>query len=100
MSDNSQWPESLSDGLTIPCSHCGEIPRFDYIVDDSIWATLVPKENRTGVVCLPCLDALASRRGIRIASHVRKIEFTGTGATVRCEPTLVHEYDRAAGMQR
>ena len=56
MKINDSWPEAVSDGLTLTCSDCGVVPRFDYGVDEGFWRQHVADyPARIGVVCLPCL---------------------------------------------
>ena len=81
LAPDDEWPVAVSDGLTLRCADCGEIPQFDYRVDDSFWRLHVPDEPaRRGVVCLPCLDRRCDGRGL--AGAVREVQWTGTGHTV------------------
>jgi len=87
------WPEAVSDGLTLPCADCGEVPRFDYIVDHDFWRQWVPdKPDRLGVVCLPCLDRRCG--GVGLSDALQEVQWTGTGHTVVLRPSFRHEYDR------
>lgn len=88
----TDWPEAVSDGLTLPCADCGEVPRFDYRVTPEFWAAWVPGPERLSVVCLPCLDRRAS--GVGLAAALIEVQWTGTGHTVVLRPALRHEYDR------
>lgn len=84
------WPGGVSDGLSLPCSDCGQRPRFDYHVADDFWRQHVTGPVRLGVVCLPCLDRRCG--GVGLSSALQEIQWTGTGHTVVCRPTFRHEY--------
>jgi hypothetical protein len=85
------WPIAISDGLTLPCHDCGEVPRFDYNVKHEFWAQWVPDPSeRTGVVCLPCLDRRCA--GVGLAEAIRFIQWTGTWHTVELVPSRIHTY--------
>lgn len=88
----TRWPEAVSDGLTLPCCDCGEVPLFDYRVSDEFWRMWVPGAERTGVVCLPCLDSRCE--GVGLAEALAEVQWTGTAHTVVLTPTLRHEYAR------
>jgi hypothetical protein len=88
------WPEAVSDGLALPCSDCGTVPRFDYRVTDQFWRNWVAGDPAyRGVLCLPCLDARCGGRGLSEA--LMQIQWTGTGHTVVLRPSFVHRYVRA-----
>ena len=93
----SEWPEGISDGLTLPCGVCGDLPPFDYRVTDWAWQHVVPEALRLGVVCLPCFDMIAEGRGIDIAAAIQEVQFTGVGKTVVLRPSLIHRYRLRAG---
>lgn len=86
----SAWPDAVSDGLSLPCHDCGELPRFDYRVHDDFWRQCVPGPERTSVVCLPCLDRRCG--GVGLADALEEVQWTGTGHTVVLRPGLRHEY--------
>ena len=77
-----KWPEGISDGLILPCAICKCWVMFDYNVDDAFWSLTVPIHIRRDVVCLPCLDTLASAMGLDIATNLRQVQFTGIGKTI------------------
>lgn len=79
----------LSDGLSVPCSVCYELPKFDYIVDDAFWNKLVPKRWRTGVICLGCLDKIAWHEGLNVGKHLLFVQFTGLETTVILRPEKI-----------
>lgn len=83
-----KWPEGVSDGLTLPCSHCGHIPRFDYRVDDPFWRYVVPKSEQQDVICLPCLDRQANALGLSVCEHIEEVQFTGGSATLSLVPAV------------
>lgn len=92
MSDEREWPDAVSDGLTLRCACCGRVPRFDYRIRDAEWEATVPEFYRRGVVCLPCLDCLATARGVDVSGAIEEVQFTGIGKTVVLRPVLVHRY--------
>lgn len=89
-----RWPAGLSDGLVIPCHDCGEIPRFDYNVEDDFWRRWVPGPERTDVVCLPCLDKRCGGRGLALA--LIEVQWTGSWHTIALRPSFRHVYERRA----
>ncbi len=91
------WPEGISDGLTLPCSLCGTAPKFDFVVHDDLWAAVVPRIHRLGVVCLPCFDREATKKGIDWADGLEQVQFTGVGKTIRLSPNFIHRYAFAGG---
>lgn len=95
--DRTNWPESVSDGLSLSCSDCGEVPRFDYHVTDDFWQRWVPYEARLGVVCLPCLDTRSDGEGL--AAAIERIDWIGTGHTVCLTPELRYEYARLGSQE-
>jgi len=89
----TSWPGGVSDGLTLPCRRCGVVPKFDYIVDGDFWRAVVPHDWRLDVVCLPCLDVMATEMGLDVAAALRSVQFTGIGKTVLLGPAYTHYYD-------
>ena len=85
----AHWPEGISDGLVSPCAICGAHVAFDYTVSDALWQRVVPERWRRGVVCLPCLDALACEHGEPLAPALKRVQFVGTGYTVVFKPERV-----------
>lgn len=88
------WPGGISSGLALPCSVCHKRVFFDFLVDDEFWQRVVPSSYRRDVVCLPCLDRLATKNGLDVASHLEDIQFTGIGKTVICLPSQVYYYKK------
>lgn len=89
--DGDPWPSAVSDGLSLPCADCGQIPRFDYRVSGDFWRRWVPdKPDRLGVVCLPCLDKRCGGKGL--AEAIEAICWVGTGHTVELKPSRIHFY--------
>ena len=84
-----EWPDAISDGLTLKCQCCGHLPYVDYGVDDETWKMIVPKYMRLGVVCFRCLDELATEKNIDITNHLIRFQFTGIGKTIEMTPTRV-----------
>jgi hypothetical protein len=90
-----RWPESVSDGLTLACSDCGEVPRFDYHVTEQFWRRWVPDEPaRLSVVCLSCLDRRCG--GIGLAEALEQVTWTGTGHSVVFRPERRIDYSARA----
>lgn len=89
---SDSWPVAVSDGLTLPCSDCDEVPRFDYNVDDDFWRQHVSDKGRLGVVCLPCLDRRCG--GVGLAAALSFVQWTGTGHTVELLPNRRFEYEK------
>ena len=92
-----KWPEAISDGLILPCQLCGTVPHLDYLVDDEFWTSVVPPSISRGVVCLSCLDRLASDSGMDVAEHLKSIQFTGIGKTIVMLPDRAYYYGTARG---
>lgn len=88
------WPEGISDGLTIPCRVCGKMPLFDYHVDDNLWSVLIPSRFRQSVVCLPCLDALGKEKGVHVGEYLRFMQFTGWNHTVVLSPSVAYRFSK------
>ena len=89
-----QWPGGISDGLTLPCSICDVIPAFDYGVKDAFWLAVAPVKYRLDVICLPCLDTLATAMGFNVADNLESIQFTGIGKTIVFCPIKVYNYTK------
>lgn len=87
------WPAAISDGLLLPCSCCGLLPHFDYHVDDGFWSLVVPPAFQRDVVCLFCLDKLATSIGADLADHLRDVQFTGVGKTIVLLPVRAYYYE-------
>lgn len=86
------WEPSVSDGLNLPCSVCGVVPVFDYHIDDETWEKIAPKAHHLDVICLACLDKLASQKGINISGHLEFIDFCGKNKTIRLVPIEAYHY--------
>ena len=89
----SSWPEGVSDGLSLPCAICGGHPKFDFRVSDDMWLAVVGgAEYRRGVVCLPCLDGLATEKGLDVSAALLEVQYTGIGKTIILKPEWTHRY--------
>jgi hypothetical protein len=88
----SNWVSGVSDGLTLPCAICGVIPKFDYNVDNEFWKKVVEEKDRLGVICLSCLDDLASLQDLDVSEHLVEVQFTGRGKTIILKPIKVFLY--------
>ncbi len=92
--NNDNWPGGISDGLILPCAVCHQSVKFDYAVSDECWDSVVPKDTRRGVICLPCLDILAEQQGIDISKFIQDLQFTGVGKTIVFTPTIGYKWDK------
>jgi len=87
------WIDSLPDKLLLPCSICGCRVDFDYIVDDFLWNEVVPKQHKLNVVCLNCLDVLATEKGENVCEHIKRMFYCGEEKTMTlfCGPTFHYQ---------
>jgi hypothetical protein len=69
------------------------VPHFDYAVDGQFWRDVVPNEWHVAVLCLPCLDVVATEHGRDVAAALRFVQFTGIGKTVLLGPAYTHYYE-------
>lgn len=60
------------------CKVCGRAEKFDFVVSDSVWRSVVPHDFLSKVVCLYCFDELAREAGIRYAQSVSAVYFAGS----------------------
>lgn len=95
ITEKDQWPDAICDGLSLPCQLCGLIPDFDYRVTDWLWREVVTDNLKRGVICLPCLDVIATASGLNVNNHLEEVQFTGRGKTVVLKPTAVYYYTPA-----
>lgn len=89
-SDVVNWIDSLPNKLLSSCSICGCRVDFDYTVEDFLWDKVVPKKHKLNVVCLNCLDVLATEKGENVCEHIKKIFYCGEEKTMIlfCGPTF------------
>lgn len=71
------------------CKLCGGRDCFNFNVSNEIWERVVPRSLRTKVVCLPCFDALASRKGINYADAL-DAEFYFVGEMASLTMKIIH----------
>jgi hypothetical protein len=91
--DETNWPGGVSDGLLLPCAICGNRHlKFDYVVEDMFWDTVVPIEYKRDVVCLSCLDKLSKECGNDLASNLISLQFVGAGFTIELIPVNVFRW--------
>jgi hypothetical protein len=88
-----EWIDALPDKLILPCSLCGCRVDFDYHVDDTFWNMIVPKEHHLNVVCLNCLDVMATQKGENIGEHIEKVYYCGEGKTIDLLKRSVYLYN-------
>lgn len=74
------------------CSNCGCKVNFDYIVSDSFWDEIVPPEHRLNVICLRCLDEMATLKGEDICDHIETVYYLGVNKTMRLTPKVMFSY--------
>jgi len=87
-----KWIPGISDGLTLPCRKCKRVPKFDYKVDDEFWRMVVDQKDRVHVICLPCLDKMATKKGLDLAPHLIDVQFTGIRKTIELLPSRIFYY--------
>ena len=86
------WPETISDGLELLCALCNQKVQFDYHVNDEFWHSVVPASIRRDVICLPCLDKLATDAELNVALYLESVQFIGNGKTISLIPSEVYVY--------
>lgn len=87
-----KWPEAVCDGLCLPCKCCGNKTMYDYTVTEKFWKEVVPKKYKKWVVCLPCLDKIATEKGRNFGEHLIRVQFTGIKKTIIMEPSTIYDY--------
>jgi len=93
------WPEAVSDGLSLPCTLCRRQLDFGFMVTDEIWRRVVPLGIRRDVLCLHCLDRLATDEGIDISACLMSVQYIGIGKTIILLPTAVIDWAGTATME-
>lgn len=83
------WPPAVSDGLALPCSDCGHLPRFDYHVTEAFWQKWAGADQ-LNVICLPCMDKRSGGEGLGEA--LQEVQWTGSGHTVVLRPERRYQY--------
>ncbi len=63
------------------CKACGRPDKFDFHVPDEVWASIVPPELQTKVVCLYCFDEFAQKCGVDYSQAIKTLYFAGKQAT-------------------
>lgn len=81
------WPDAVSDGLTLACAHCDDVPRIDYRVGDEAWKQVIDKADRLGVVCLECYLARGGS-----PSDIEELQVTRPGETIILQPVIIYRY--------
>jgi len=90
-----KWIGGIPDSLTLPCGICGKKVDYDFQVDDELWDNIVPKKYRRGVLCLKCLDLLASKQNIDISKHLKKVYYCGENKTIELKPGIEYRWEKA-----
>lgn len=88
-----ELPGGISDGLNLLCSICHSKVVWDYTVSDDFWEEVAPAEFRRDVICLYCLDELASAEGLNVGEHLEDLQFVGVDKTVAFIPTQIYTYE-------
>lgn len=88
------WIDAVPDGLDLPCSICGCRVDFDYHVDDEFWEKMVPRAYKLGVICLRCLDVMATLKGENVCEHLENVFFCGENKTILLSPNCVYIYNK------
>ena len=89
------WPEAVSDGLTLPCFECGQVPQIDYHVAEWVWRACISIEHRGDVLCLPCFLKLITRHNrVEMLAWVDEIQLTVNGETLVLAPSLLVRYEQ------
>lgn len=84
MADLREWPEGVSDGLTLPCHDCFAHPLLlDYRVLDRAWEAVVPRSDPAHLSVL-CLSCFLARSGSLAA--VEEVQVVGDGETLVLRP--------------
>lgn len=60
------------------CKACGRPEKFDFVVPDSVWFSVVPQPLSNQAVCLYCFDEFAREAGVDYARSVSAVYFAGT----------------------
>ena len=91
---NGEWIDGIPSPLVSPCLLCGCKVNFDYTVDDSFWTRIVPLEYKLGVICLKCLDTLATIKGENVCDHILNLYWCGDNKTLKLIPHSLFLYDK------
>ena len=75
-----------------PCSVCGCRVDFDYIVSNTFWDMIVPHKYHLKVVCLHCLDEMATEKGEDICDHIENIYYSGVNKTMKLTPKVMFSF--------
>ena len=62
------------------CKACGRPDRFNFHVPDKVWASIIPPELQTKVVCLYCFDEFAHKCGVDYSQDIKTLYFVGEQA--------------------
>lgn len=80
----------FASGLVLPCIKCGAKVPFDYVVENDFWASIdMPDEWKPNVLCLPCLDELATAQGKSVHEALLLVYFTGKANTSVLIPNTI-----------
>lgn len=91
------WIDAIPDKLILPCSICGCRVDFDYVVDDDFWSKIVPIQHQQQVICLNCLDILATQKGENVCEHIETVFYCGEDKTIQLSPDVLYLYKKKKG---
>lgn len=89
---DGDWPAGISDGLIPHCAICNQRQWIDYTVDDEFWTNVIPRCIENKVVCLDCLDMLATLIGLDVTNSLLSVQFTGREKTIVLAKEKVYYY--------
>lgn len=91
--NGDQWPGGVTDGLVLKCGICDELPYIDYNVTNDFWNEVVPEKHRLGVICLKCLDKIATEIGYDVSDYIIRLQFTGNKKSIIFHATKVYYWE-------
>ena len=65
------------------CKVCGCRDKFDFSVSDEVWRSIVPPSYQNRVVCLPCFDDFAQKKGVDYSTSIKTLHFAGDRASLQ-----------------
>ena len=83
----NEWPDAVTDGLTLPCGVCDRFVAVDYRVSDDEWDRVISDEYRLGVVCFECFISYGGD-----PSTLIEAQFVGNGMTAVMAPAVAFRW--------
>ena len=93
--EKGKWIGGIPDKLIGPCVICGCRVDFDYKVDDSFWERISPPNYKRDVICLRCLDIIATTKGENVCNYIESVFYTGEGKTMELLGDILYLYDKS-----